>query len=111
GLVSHDGDHRVAGAVRDVAGAPPLGTAEIALGQEPVRLVALGDLDLLPVDDDLPIPLAHAAPRHAPGGQLAHRLGRGVDEHAHDLLIGGPVAAAHRVLALPVLLATPPFDD
>src|SRR5215813_11071370 len=111
GLVRHDRDHRVAGPVRDVAGAPLLGAAEIALGQKPVRLVALGDGDLLAVDDDLTIALAYAAPRHAPGGELAHRLGRGVDEHAHDLLVGTPVAAAHGVLEVDVLVVTLAFND
>ena len=110
-LVGHGGDHRVAGAIRDVAGAPLLGAAEVTLGQQAVRLVALGDGDLLAVDDDLAIALADAAPRHAPGGKLAHRLGRGVDEHAHDSLIGAPVAAAHGVLEVHVLVVALPLGD
>src|SRR4029453_19207073 len=110
-LVRHRGDHRVAGAVGDVAGAPLLGAAEVALGEQAVRLVALGDRDLLAVDDDVAVALAHAAPRHAPGGQLADGLGRGVDEHAHDLLVGAPVAAAHGVLEVDVLVVALAFDD
>ena len=43
-----------------------------------VRFVALGDRHLLAVDDDLAVALAHAAPRHAPGRELAHRLRRRV---------------------------------
>src|SRR5262249_13788033 len=111
GLIGHGGDHCVAGAVRDVAGAPPLGAAEIALGEQAVGLVALGDGSLLAVDDDVAVALANAAPRHAPGGKLAHRLGRGVDEHAHDALIGTPVAAAHGVLEMHVLVVTLALDD
>src|SRR5262249_4712848 len=111
GLVGHHGDHGVSGPVGDVAGTPFLCAAEIALRHQPLRLVALGDGDLLAVDDDLAIALAHAAPRHAPGGELAHRLGRGVDEHAHDALIGAPVAAAHGVLEVHVLVVALPLDD
>ena len=51
-LVAHRLQHRVAGAVGDVAGAPLLGAAEVALRDQAVRLVALGDRDLLAVDDD-----------------------------------------------------------
>jgi hypothetical protein len=76
-----------------------------------VRLVALGDRGLLPVDDDLAIAAANPAPRHAPGRELAHRLRRGVDEHAHDLLVGAPVAAAHGVLEVDVLVVALSLDD
>ena len=56
------------------------------------------------------VALAHAAPRHAPRRQLAHRLGRRVDEHAHDFLVGAPVAAAHRVLEVHVLVVALALD-
>ncbi len=102
-LVAHRLQHRVAGAVRNVARAPLLGAAEIPLRDQAVGFVALGDRHLLPVDDDGAVATAHAAPRHAPGGQLAHGLRRGVDEHPDHLLVGAPVAAAHRVLEVDVL--------
>src|SRR5262245_33613355 len=111
GLVGHGGDHRVAGAVGDIAGAPLLRAPEVALGHQPVRLVALGDGGLLPVDNDLAIAPADPAPGHAPRRQLAHRLRRGVDEHAHDLLIGAPVAAAYGVLEVHVLVVALSLDD
>src|SRR5262249_57998926 len=95
----------------DVAGAPLPRPAEIALGEQAVGLVALGDGGLLAIDDDVAITLADAAPRHAPRGQLAHRLGRRVDEHAHHALVGAPVAAAHRVLEVDVLVVALPLDD
>jgi hypothetical protein len=57
------------------------------------------------------VALAHAAPRHAPGRQLAHGLGRRVDEHAHDVLVGAPVAAAHGVLEVHVLVVALALDD
>ena len=103
--------HRVAGAVGDVAGAPLLGAAEVALRDQAVRLVALGERDLLAVDDHLAVAARDAAPRHAPGGELAHRLRRGVDEHAHDALVGAPVAAAHGVLEVHVLVVALALDD
>ena len=111
GLVAHRLQHRVAGAVGHVAGAPLLGAAEVALRDETVGFVALGDRHLLPVDDDVAIALAHAAPRHAPRGQLAHRLRRRVDEHPHDLLVRAPVAAAHRVLEMDVFGVALSLDD
>ncbi len=109
--VAHRVQHGVAGAVRDVAGAPLLRAAEVALGDQAVRLVALGEGDLLAVDDHLAVAAGDAAPRHAPGGELAHGLGRGVDEHPHDALVGAPVAAAHRVLEVHVLVVALALDD
>ena len=109
--VAHRVEHGVAGAVRDVAGAPLLRAAEVALGDQAVRLVALGEGDLLAVDDHLAVAAGDAAPRHAPRRELAHRLGRGVDEHPHDALVGAPVAAAHRVLEVHVLVVALPLDD
>ena len=50
------------------------------------------------------VALPDAAPGHAPGRELAHGLGRRVDEHAHDLLVGAPVAALDRVLEVDVLV-------
>src|SRR4029078_311994 len=38
-------------------------------------------------------------------------LGRGVHEHAPDLLIGAPVAAAHGVLEVDVLVVALALDD
>ena len=73
--------------------------------------VALGDGDFLPVDDDVAIASGYAAPGHAPGRQLAHRFGRGIDEHAHDLLVGAPVAAAHRVFEVHVFVVALALDD
>ncbi len=110
-LVAHRLQHRVAGAVGDVAGAPLLGAAEVALRDQPLRLGALGDRHLLAVDDDLAVALLDAAPGHAPGRQLAHRLGSGVDEHPDDVLVGAPVAAAHRVLEVYVLVVALALDD
>ena len=109
-LVAHRLQHRVAGAVGDVARAPLLGAAEVALRDQPVRFVALGDGHFLVVDDDVAIALAHAAPGHAPRGEFAHRLGRGVDEHPHDALVGAPVAAAHGVLEVDVLVVALALD-
>ena len=109
-LIAHRLQHGVARSVRHVAGAPLLGAPEVALGDEAVRFVALGDRHLLIVDDDGPVALAHAAPRQAPRGQLAHRLRRGVDEHPHDALVGAPVAAAHRVLEMHVLVVALALD-
>src|SRR6516164_9865352 len=97
-------------AVRDVARAPLLGAAEIALRDEPVRLIALGDRHLLAVNHDLAVALAYAAPWDAPGRELAHRLGRGVDEHPHDLLVGAPVGSTHRVLEVHVLVIALALD-
>ena len=107
--VAHRVQHGVAGAVGDVAGAPLLGAAEVALRDQAVGLVALGERDLLAVDDHLPVAARDPAPRHAPGGQLAHRLRRGVDEHADDALVSAPVAASHRVLEVDVLVVALPL--
>ena len=63
-----------------------------------------------PLMTTVAVALAHAAPRHAPRRELAHRLGRGVDEHAHDVLVGAPVAAAHRVLEVDVLVVALALD-
>jgi hypothetical protein len=111
GVVAHGLQHGVAGAVGHVAGAPLLGAAEVALRHGAVGGGLLGDGDLLAVDDDRAVALAHAAPGHAPGGQLAHGLGRGVDEHAHHVLVGAPVAAAHGVLEVHVLVVALALDD
>jgi len=110
-LVAHGEQHGVAGAVGGVAGAPLLGAAEVALGDEPVRVVLLGQRHLLAVDDHLAVAAADAAPGHAPRRQLAHRLRRGVDEHAHHVLVGAPVAAADRVLEVDVLVVAVALDD
>ena len=110
-LVAHRLQHRVAGAVGDVAGAPLLGAAEIALRDEAVRLAALGDRHRLAVDDDGAVALAHAAPRHAPRRELAHGLRRRVDEHPNHFLVGAPVAAAHRVLEVDILGVALALDD
>ncbi len=109
-LVAHRLQHRVAGAVRDVARAPLLGAAEVALRNQAVGLGALGDRHRLAVDDDGAVALAHAAPRHAPRRELADRLGRRVDEHPDDLLVRAPVAAAHGVLEVDVLGVALPLD-
>jgi hypothetical protein len=109
-LIAHRLQHGVARSVRHVAGAPLLGAPEVALRDKAVRLVAFGDRHLLIVDDDGTVALAHAAPRQAPRGQLAHRLRRGVDEHPHDALVGAPVAAAHRVLEVHVLVVALALD-
>ena len=109
-LVAHRVEHGVARAVGNVAGPPFLGPAEIALRHQAMRFVALGDRDFRGIDDDVAVALLHPAPRHAPGGELAYRLGRRVDEHAHDLLIGAPVAAAHRVLEMHVLVVALSLD-
>ena len=111
GAVTHRVQHGVAGAVRDIAGAPLLGAAKIALRHQAMGLVTLGQRDLLAVDDDLPVAAVDTAPGHAPGCQLTHRLGRGIDKHAHHALVGTPVAAAHGVLEVHVLVVTLALDD
>jgi hypothetical protein len=103
-LVAHREQHRVPGAVGDIAGAPLARAAEIARGDEAVRLVALGERDALAVHHHLVLAALHAVPRHAPGRELAHRLRRGVHEHAHHVLVGAPVAAAHGVGEVHVLV-------
>ena len=75
-----------------------------------MRLVALGNDDLLAIDDDLAVALLDATPRYTPCGELADRLGRGIDEHAHHLLVGAPVTAAHRVLEMHVLVVALGLD-
>jgi len=110
-LVAHREQHGVARAVGRITGAPLLGAAEVPLGNQAVGLVLLGQRHLLAVDDHLVVAAAHAAPGHSPRGQLAHCLGRGVDEHAHDLLVGAPVAAADRVLEVDVLVVAVALDD
>ena len=110
-LIAHREQHRVARAVRDITGAPLVGAAEGALSDQPMSLVAFGDRDFLPVDDDVAVAPAHPAPGQTPGRQLAHRFGRGVDEHAHDFLVGAPVAAAHRVFEVHVFVVAFALDD
>ena len=110
-LIAHGIEHGVAGAVGDITGAPLVGAAEGALSDQAMGFVALGDGDFLPVDDDVAIAPGHAAPGQAPGRQLAHRFGRGIDEHSHDLLVGAPVAAAHRVFEVHVFVVALALDD
>ena len=69
GTVTHREEHGVAGAVRHVAGAPLLGAAKVALGNQAVGLVALGQHHFLAVDDDRVVTLAHPAPGQAPLGR------------------------------------------
>ena len=97
-------EHGVAGAVGGVAGAPLARAAEVARGDEAVGLVALGQRDALAVDDHLVGAALHAVPGHAPGRELAHRLGRHVGEHARDELVAAPVRAAHGVAEVHVLV-------
>jgi hypothetical protein len=111
GLIAHGVQHGMAGAVGDVTGAPLIGAAEGTLGNQAMGFVALGDGDFLPVHDDLAIALAHTAPGHAPGRQLTHCFGRGIDEHAHDVLVGAPVAAADGVLEVHVFVVALAMDD
>src|SRR5262245_31572941 len=111
GLIAHGIQHGMAGAVGDVTGAPLIGAAKGALRKQAMSLVALGDGDFLPVDDDLAIALAYTAPGHAPGRQFAHRFGRGIDEHSHDVLVGAPVATAHGVLEVHVFVIALAIDD
>src|SRR5262245_23465623 len=96
-LIAHRREHGVASTVRDVTGTPLVGAAEGALGDQTVGFVALGDRDLLAVDDDVAITPGDAAPGQTPSSELTHRLGCGVDEHSHDVLIGAPVAASHGI--------------
>ncbi len=109
--VAHGEQHRMAGAVRDVTGAPFARAAEVALRHEAMRFVSLGDRHLLAIDDDVAVAALDAAPGHAPRGKFAHGLGSGVDEHAHHSLIGAPVAAANGVLEVHVLVVTLALDD
>ena len=99
------------GAVGNVAGAPFLGAAEIALHYQSVGFVALGDRNLLAVDDHLAVAFLYSAPRNAPRCELAHGLRRGVDKHADDALVGTPVAAAHGVLEMHVFVVSHRLDD
>ena len=110
-LVAHRVQHGVSGAVGDVTSAPFLSAAEVTLSQQAVRLIALGNRNLLSIDDDLAVTLLYTAPGHAPRGELANRLGRGIDEHADDLLVGTPVTAAHRVLEMHVLVVARRLDN
>src|SRR4029077_473084 len=110
-LITHGSEHGVAGAVGDIAGAPLVGPAEGALGDQAVRFVALGDGDFLAVDDDVAVALLHAAPGHAPGGQLTNRFGRGIDEHPDHFLIGTPIAAADRIFEVHVFVVAFALDD
>ena len=110
-LIAHRKEHRVARAVRNITGAPLVGAAEGALGDQSMSFVALGNRNFLPVDDDVAIAPGYPAPGNAPGRQLAHRFGRGIDEHAHDLLVCAPVAAAHRVFEVHVFVVAFAFDD
>ena len=111
GFVADGEEHRMAGAVRYKTGAPFACAAEVALGDQPVRLIALGNDGFLTVDDRLVVAFGDTAPGHTPGGELTGCLGRGVDEHAHDLLIGAPVAAAHRIRKVHVLVVTACLSD
>ena len=104
GLVADGVEHGVAGAVRHVAGAPFLGAAEIAGGDQAVRHGAFGQRYPLSVHHHVVRPLLHAVPRHAPGGQFAHRLRCGMHEHAGDFLVVAPVAAAYGVLEMHILV-------
>src|SRR5262245_48613596 len=54
-LITHGSEHGMAGAVGDITGAPLVGAAEGALGDQAVGFIALGDGDFLTVDDDLAI--------------------------------------------------------
>src|SRR5262249_38517067 len=110
-LITHGREHGMAGAVGDITGAPLVGAAEGALGNQAMGFVALGDRHLLPVDDDLATAPGHAAPRQAPRRQLAHRFGCGVDEHPHDFLVGTPVTAADRVFEVDVFIVAFALDD
>ena len=103
-LVAHRVQHGVAGAVRYIACAPFLRAAKIARGDQPVRLVRLKDGLLAPVHGDLVCAALYPVPRHAPGGQFPYGLRRGVGEHAHHLLVRAPVAAAHGVGEVAVLI-------
>jgi hypothetical protein len=111
GLIAHGIQHGMAGAVGDITGAPLVGAAEGALGNQAMGFVTLGDGDFLTIDNDVTIALAHTAPGHAPGRQLAHRFGRGIDEHAHDVLVGAPVAAADGVLKVHVFIVALAMDN
>ena len=108
GLVAHGVEHGVAGAVRDVTGAPFLGAAEVAAGDQAVGGIGFRDGFLLAVDGDLTLPAGDPVPGHAPGGQLPYRLGGRVGKHAHHFLVRAPVAAAHGVGKVNVLVVTGP---
>ncbi len=103
-LVAHREQHRMPGAVGDIAGAPFPGAAEIARGDQAVGLIALAQGDTLAVDHHLMIAALHPVPRHTPGRELAHRLRGGIHEHAHHVLVGAPVAAAHGVGEMHILV-------
>ena len=97
GAVGDAVEHRVAGGVGGVAGAPLFGAAEIPGVDEPVGLLTLDDRGALGVDDHLAGAFAYAAPGDAPVGQFADRLGRGGDEHPSHLLVASPVAPFDRI--------------
>ena len=96
--------HGVTGAVRGIAGAPLAGAAEVAGGDQAVGLVALGEYHPLAIDDRLGAAALDAVPGHAPGRELAHRLGCHVGKHARHELVAAPVGAAHGVLEMQVLV-------
>ncbi len=56
------------------------------------------------------VALLHSRPRHAPGRELTGRLRRRIDEHTHDLLIGAPVAAAHGIGKMHILIIAARLD-
>ncbi len=108
--VGHGVQHRVARAVRDVAGTPLLRAAEVALSDEALRFLAFGNRDLFTVDDHLTVARGDAAPGAAPGGEFTHGLGRGVDEHADHFLVGTPVGTTHRVAEMDVFVVPGALD-
>ena len=103
-LVAHRVEHGVAGAVGDEAGAPLLGAAKIAGGDQAVGLGPLREADPPAIHHHLPLAGLDAVPGHAPGGQLAHGLGRSVGEQPRHLLVAAPVGAAHGVFKVHVLV-------
>ena len=104
GLVAHGVQHGVTGAIGDIAGAPLLGAAEVAGGDQAVGCVGLGDGLLFAIHGDLALTALHPVPGHTPGRQFAYRLGSRVGEHAYHFLVRAPVAAAHRIGEMNVLV-------
>ena len=104
GLVADSVEHGVAGAVGNVTGAPFFCAAEIAGGNQALGGLRLVQGDALAVDDHIVRTGLNTVPGNAPGRQFADGLRSGMDEHAGDLLVGSPVAAAYGVFEMNVFV-------
>ena len=109
GAVRHRIEHGMPRTVRHIACAPVRGTAEVARGDQAVGGRVFADADALTVDDRVVLAALHPVPGHSPGRKFANRLGRGLDKHAHHLLVRTPVAAAHRIGKMHIFIIAAPL--